>query len=176
MIKVLIIDDSALIRKMLSEILNSDPNIEVIGSAADPYIARDKIKKLKPDLITLDVEMPKMDGITFLRNLMRLHPLPVLMVSSLTEKGAEVTLDALEAGAVDFVTKPKIDVAQTFDNYKNEIISKVKVVARANVTQLITKERPKRKKSVLIDPNIDPNTGQSADGKVAKKTLCRCDY
>ncbi|MBT3348623.1 MAG: chemotaxis response regulator protein-glutamate methylesterase [Thiotrichales bacterium] len=169
MIKVLIIDDSALIRKMLSEILNSDPNIEVIGSAADPYIARDKIKKLKPDLITLDVEMPKMDGITFLRNLMRLHPLPVLMVSSLTEKGAEVTLDALEAGAVDFVTKPKIDVAQTFDNYKNEIISKVKVVARANVTQLITKERPKRKKSVLIDPNIDPNTGQSADGKVAKK-------
>jgi len=146
MIKVLIIDDSALIRKMLSEILNSDPNIEVIGSAADPYIARDKIKKLKPDLITLDVEMPKMDGITFLRNLMRLHPLPVLMVSSLTEKGAEVTLDALEAGAVDFVTKPKIDVAQTFDNYKNEIISKVKVVARANVTQLITKERPKRKK------------------------------
>jgi len=108
-IKALIVDDSALIRKMLSEILSSDPAIEVVGTASDPYVARDKIKQLNPDVLTLDVEMPKMDGVTFLRNLMRLRPMPVVMISSLTEKGADITLEALEIGAVDFVSKPKLD-------------------------------------------------------------------
>ena len=139
MIKVLIVDDSALIRKMLGSILSNAPGIEVVGSASDPYVAREKIKKLKPDMITLDVEMPKMDGVTFLRNLMRLHPMPVLMVSSLTEHGADITLQALEAGAVDFVTKPKVDLANTFESYGAEIVEKVRVVARANVKQIITR-------------------------------------
>ena len=106
-IKVLIVDDSALVRQLLSEILSSDPGIEVVGTAADPYIARDKIKELNPDVLTLDVEMPKMDGITFLGNLMRLRPMPVVMVSTLTEQGADVTLSALELGAIDIVAKPK---------------------------------------------------------------------
>jgi len=124
-IKVLIVDDSALIRKVLTEILSSDPKIEVVGAAADPFIARDKIKKLNPDVITLDVEMPKMDGITFLRNLMRLRPIPVIMISTLTEAGASVTLEALELGAIDFISKPKMDVNAAIKDYKDEILEKV---------------------------------------------------
>src|SRR3546814_14517397 len=99
-----------------SDVCSSDL-LEVVGSASDPLIARDKIKQLKPDVLTLDVEMPRMDGLTFLENLMRLHPLPVLMVSSLTEAGADVTLQALALGAVDFVTKPKIDVSAGLKAY-----------------------------------------------------------
>ena len=132
-IKVLIVDDSALVRRMLTDILSSDKNIEVVGTAPDPLIARDKIKQLKPDVLTLDVEMPKMDGLTFLSNLMRLHPLPVIMVSSLTEKGADVTLQALETGAIDYVSKPKEDLGGTLTNYAKEIIDKVKVAASANI-------------------------------------------
>jgi len=132
-IKVLIVDDSALIRQLLTEILNSDRGIEVVGVAQDPYIARDKIKQLKPDVITLDVEMPKMDGVTFLRNLMRLHPLPVVMISTLTEQGADITFEALEAGAIDFVSKPKLDVKEVIQDYTDEIIEKVKTAAKANV-------------------------------------------
>ena len=115
--KVLVIDDSALIRQLLSEILSSDPSIEVVGAAPDPLIAREKIKLLNPDVLTLDVEMPKMDGIAFLKNLMRLRPMPVVMVSSLTEQGADVTLEALEVGAVDFLTKPKIDLSRSLQTY-----------------------------------------------------------
>ena len=125
-IKVLVIDDSAMIRQLLSEILNGDPGIEVVGAAADPLIAREKIKRLNPDVLTLDVEMPKMDGIAFLKNLMRVRPMPVVMVSSLTERGADVTFQALEIGAVDFVTKPKLDVKQQLLEYSEEIIAKVK--------------------------------------------------
>jgi two-component system chemotaxis response regulator CheB len=132
-IKVLIVDDSALIRQMLTEILDSDPQIEVVGTAQDPYKAREKIKQLNPDVLTLDVEMPRMDGITFLSNLMRLRPMPVVMVSSLTERGAEVTLQALEYGAVDFVSKPKIDVVHSLQDYAQEIIEKVKIAANASV-------------------------------------------
>ncbi len=132
-IKVLIIDESALIRQMLTDILSSDRHIEVVGSAMDPYLAREKIKKLNPDVLTLDVEMPKMDGISFLRSLMRLRPMPVVMVSSLTEKGADITLEALELGAVDFVNKPKLDIANTLDDYAEEIITKVKTAANARV-------------------------------------------
>jgi two-component system chemotaxis response regulator CheB len=134
--RVLIVDDSALVRQMLNEFLSSDPTIEVVGTAADPYAAREKIKQLNPDVLTLDVEMPRMDGITFLRNLMRLRPMPVVMVSALTAKGAEVTLEALELGAVDFVSKPRTDVASALEDYRGEIIEKVKTAARARIRPL----------------------------------------
>lgn len=132
-IKVLVVDDSALMRRLLVEFLTSDPAIEVVGSAPDPIIARDKIKQLNPDVITLDVEMPRMDGLTFLENLMRLRPMPVVMVSSLTERGAETTLQALELGAVDFVTKPKIDLEAGIRQYADELVAKIKSAARARV-------------------------------------------
>lgn len=131
--KVLIVDDSALIRQMLTEMIQQDPQLEVVGVAQDPYAAREKIKQLNPDVLTLDVEMPKMDGITFLRNLMRLRPMPVIMVSTLTEQGAEVTLEALELGAVDFVTKPKVDIAGKLQEYAEELIQKIKIAANARV-------------------------------------------
>jgi two-component system chemotaxis response regulator CheB len=132
-IKVLVVDDSALVRKLLSAMLDRAPDIEVVGTASDPYAAREKIKSLNPDVITLDVEMPRMDGITFLDNLMRLRPMPVVMVSSLTQRGADVTLRALELGAIDFVAKPRIDIAGTLEDYENELIAKVRVAAQARV-------------------------------------------
>jgi len=132
MIKVLIVDDSSLIRQLMTEILSSDGEIEVVGTAQDPYDAREKIKQLKPDVLTLDVEMPKMDGVTFLRNLMRLRPMPVVMVSTLTDAGASVTLEALELGAVDYISKPKLDLQSQMRAYSDEIITKVKAAAKAN--------------------------------------------
>jgi len=138
-IKVLVVDDSALVRQLMSEILASDPGIQVVGTAADPYIAREKIKQLAPDVLTLDVEMPRMDGLTFLQNLMRLRPMPVVMVSTLTEAGAQVTLDALALGAVDFVAKPKLDVARGLGAYTADLIEKVRAAARARVTALTTR-------------------------------------
>ena len=132
-IKVLIVDDSALVRRLLTEMLSSDASITVLGAAHDAYDAREKIKALNPDVLTLDVEMPRMDGLTFLRNLMRLRPMPVIMVSSLTDKGAEVTLDALSIGAVDYLSKPKSDLAATLADYKEELIAKVKAAASARV-------------------------------------------
>ena len=135
--RVLIVDDSAVVRQILSEILASDPAIEVVGTAADPLLARDKIKRLAPDVITLDVEMPRMDGLAFLENLMRLHPLPVVMISSLTERGADTTLQALALGAVDFVSKPKLDVSRGLQAYAEEIIEKVKAAARSRVRALV---------------------------------------
>src|ERR1700736_4939578 len=137
-ISVLIVDDSALVRRVLTEILSSDPAIKVLGTAHDAYDARAKIKALNPDVLTLDVEMPRMDGLTFLRNLMRLRPMPVIMVSSLTEKGAEVTLDALSIGAVDYLPKPKIDLAATLADYKEELIAKVKAAASARLRATTT--------------------------------------
>lgn len=136
MIRVLVVDDSALIRRLLSEMLDSQPDIQVVGTARDPYDARDQIKARDPDVLTLDVEMPRMDGIAFLRNLMRLRPMPVVMVSSLTEAGGEITLDALALGAVDFVTKPRSDVAHAMTAYTEEIADKVRVAARAQVRRL----------------------------------------
>ena len=127
--KVLIVDDSALMRKLLAEILSRDPELEVIGAAADPFVAREKILRLQPDVITLDVEMPRMDGITFLEKLMRAHPMPVVMVSSLTERGCEATLRALELGATDFVTKPKLDIQAGTLDLAEELIEKVKAAA-----------------------------------------------
>jgi two-component system, chemotaxis family, protein-glutamate methylesterase/glutaminase len=135
-VRVLIVDDSALVRQILTEMLSADPGIEVAGTAGDAHIAREKIKALNPDVITLDVEMPRMDGVTFLRNLMRLRPMPVVMVSSLTAHGAEVTLDALSLGAVDYLPKPKIDIAATLKTYSEELVAKVKTAARARVRAL----------------------------------------
>jgi len=135
-IRVLIIDDSLLIQKVLTEILNSSPDIEVIGTAEDPLIAREMIKQLNPDVLTLDIEMPRMDGITFLRNLMRLRPMPVVMISALTESNAEVTLTALELGAVDFIAKPTMDVENTLNDYAEDIIAKVIVASQANIRRL----------------------------------------
>lgn len=132
-IRVLVVDDSALIRSLLTRLLSEDPEIEVCDAVPDPYAAREAIKRLSPDVLTLDIEMPRMDGVTFLRNLMRLRPMPVVMVSSLTEQGAQVTLDALELGAVDFVAKPKIDIARGLDELAHEITEKVKIAARASV-------------------------------------------
>jgi len=132
MIKVLIVDDSSLIRQLMTTILSSDKDIEVVGTAQDPYDAREKIKLLKPDVLTLDVEMPKMDGLTFLRNLMRLHPMPVVMVSTLTDAGASITLEALELGAVDYLPKPKLDFQAQMMAYSEEIIAKVKAASKAN--------------------------------------------
>ncbi len=139
-IRLLIIDDSALIRQMLTKIFSASDDIEVVGSAVDPIVARDKIKKLNPDVLTLDIEMPRMDGLTFLRNLMRLRPMPVVMISTLTEKGAAVTLEALELGAVDFVAKPKVDVSNSLNEYAEDIIAKVKMAAKARVRALDNKK------------------------------------
>lgn len=135
-IRVLIVDDSALMRKLMTEILNSDPEIEVVGAAMDAYVAREKIKQLNPDVLTLDVEMPKMDGVTFLANLMRLRPMPVVMVSSLTTNGADLTMRALDLGAVDFVSKPKIDLEHSLEDCALEIIAKVKTASRASVASI----------------------------------------
>jgi two-component system, chemotaxis family, protein-glutamate methylesterase/glutaminase len=132
-IKVLVVDDSALVRKLLTAMLSRAHDIEVVGAASDPYAARERIKKLNPDVITLDVEMPRMDGLTFLENLMRLRPMPVVMVSSLTQRGADITLRALELGAIDFVAKPRIDIAGTLADYEEELIAKVRVAAGARV-------------------------------------------
>ncbi len=130
-IRVLIVDDSALIRTLLTELLSKDEAIEVVGTAPDPYIARQKIQLLNPDVLTLDVEMPKMDGLTFLEKLMRVHPIPVVMVSALTEAGCEMTLRALEIGAVDFYTKPNIDIQRGMEEQADLIIEKIKTASRA---------------------------------------------
>lgn len=153
---VIVVDDSALIRQLLTEILNSDPQIKVVATAADPYQARERIKQFNPDVLTLDVEMPRMDGLTFLRNLMRLRPMPVVMVSTLTQHGAQITLDALALGAVDVIAKPKIDVANSLSHYAEEIISKVKAAANARVRAFSGNEQlvsPKLSADAIIDPD-----------------------
>jgi two-component system chemotaxis response regulator CheB len=132
-VRVLIVDDSALIRQLLTTLLSADPEIEVVGTAGDPLIARDRIKALNPDVITLDVEMPNMDGLTFLRKIMALRPMPVIMISTLTNAGADITLEALEIGAVDFIAKPSSDAAQALTLLAGELQRKVKAAARMRV-------------------------------------------
>ncbi|MGB2831595.1 MAG: chemotaxis response regulator protein-glutamate methylesterase [Methylotenera sp.] len=132
-IKVLVIDDSALIRSLLTEIINSQKDMIVVGAAPDPLIARDMIKQLNPDVLTLDVEMPKMDGLDFLERLMRLRPMPVVMVSTLTERGSEITLRALELGATDFVTKPKMSITDGMREYTDVIADKIRAAAQARI-------------------------------------------
>lgn len=161
-IKALIIDDSALMRQVLTAVLHQDPSIHVVGTAANPLIAREKIKSLKPDVLTLDVEMPGMDGITFLEKLMRLHPLPVVMVSSHTEKGAEATLRALDLGAVDFVAKPQGGVREGLSaELMDEIRAKVRAAAGAHV-------RPAPAPPVVKNwiPQMPPVASECRDGIV----------
>lgn len=134
-IKVLVVDDSALVREILTQGLGMDPEIEVVGVASDPFMARDKIVLLRPDVLTLDVEMPRMNGVEFLRRLMPQYPLPVVMVSALTGEGARTTLEALEAGAVDFVTKPTSDIARGLGSMMNNLRQKVKMAATANLQE-----------------------------------------
>ena len=134
-IKVVIVDDSALIRSILTEIINSQPGLEVVGAAPNPLVARELIKQTNPDVLTLDVEMPKMDGLDFLERLMRLRPMPVVMISSLTERGSEITMRALELGAVDFVTKPKLSIADGMREFAELIADKLRAAAQARVVR-----------------------------------------
>ena len=170
-IKVLIIDDSALVRQVMTEILNKNRAIEVIGTAQDPFDARLKIKSLKPDVLTLDVEMPKMDGITFLANLMRLHPIPVVMVSTLTQAGANITFEALELGAIDFVSKPTIGVSEGLEEYAEEICEKVITASTVNVSKISDRQARKatssssRTDAKLVDKKL------SADAVLEKRSV-----
>lgn len=141
-IRVLIVDDSALVRQLLSEIVNAEPDMVAVGAAPDPYVAREMIRGLDPDVVTLDVEMPRMDGLTFLERLMRLRPTRVLMLSSLTERGSEATLQALELGAIDFVAKPKVSIADGLREFRDVIADKIRAVARAQPKRLALRGTP----------------------------------
>lgn len=138
-IKVLIVDDSAVVRQTIKDLLSSDPQIEVIGVAGDPFVAVERIREMVPDVITLDVEMPRMDGITFLQKLMSQHPIPVVMCSSLTENGSETTFKALEYGAVDIIQKPKLGVKQFLEESRIIICDAVKAAAKAKPRHISTK-------------------------------------
>jgi two-component system, chemotaxis family, protein-glutamate methylesterase/glutaminase len=173
-IRVLVIDDSAYVRQILTEILRADPGIEVVGCASDAHVAREMIRRLNPDVLTLDIEMPRMDGLTFLRNLMRLRPMPVVMVSSLTERGAEVTLDALALGAVDFLPKPHTDLGVTLRDYAAELISKVKAAAHVGVRSTVaTAAAPKARPATapISTTNIILAIGASTGGTEAIREL-----
>lgn len=137
-IRVIVVDDSALVRSLLAEIINRQHDMECIGTANDPLVAREMIREKNPDVITLDIEMPKMDGIDFLGRIMRLRPMPVLMISTLTERGAEVTMRALELGAVDFVSKPRVGVANGLTQLSTEIVEKIRIAATAHVHRMVT--------------------------------------
>ena len=135
--RVVVVDDSALVRSLLAEIINRQVDMECVGTANDPLIAREMIRELNPDVITLDIEMPKMDGIEFLGRLMRLRPMPVVMISTLTERGAEVTMRALELGAVDFVSKPRLGLADGIRDLAGQIVDKIRVAASAHIRRTV---------------------------------------
>jgi two-component system chemotaxis response regulator CheB len=141
-IRVVVVDDSALVRSLLAEIINRQRDMECVGTANDPLIAREMIRELNPDVITLDIEMPKMDGIEFLGRLMRLRPMPVVMISTLTERGAEVTMRALELGAVDFVSKPRVGLTDGINELAGQIVDKVRVAAAAHIRRTLAPVSP----------------------------------
>lgn len=159
-IKVLVVDDSAVARKFLTEVLSASGRIEVIATAIDPYIAANKIKKFNPDVLTLDVEMPRMDGITFLSRLMIAHPLPVIMVSSFTDAGARVTIKAMQLGAVDFILKPVITSNTAMDDFSDELIEKIIAASQSKIKSPISPgaildwppDVPKYSADVIIPP------------------------
>jgi two-component system, chemotaxis family, protein-glutamate methylesterase/glutaminase len=140
--RVLIIDDSALVRSVLTEIVNREPDLQAVGSAPDPLVAREMIRALNPDVLTLDIEMPKMDGLDFLERLMRLRPTPVVMVSTLTERGAEATLKALELGAVDFVAKPRVGIAAGIQALAADICDKIRIASRVRLSRQVRGASP----------------------------------
>lgn len=151
-IRVLVVDDSALVRSLLAEIINRQSDMVCIGTANDPLIAREMIRELNPDVLTLDIEMPRMDGIEFLGRLMRLRPMPVVMISTLTERGAEVTMKALELGAVDFVAKPRIGVADGLSELSSQIVEKVRIAAAASVRRAPMPSSVSRPDGASSDP------------------------
>jgi len=155
-IRVVVVDDSALVRGLLGEIINRQADMQCVGAAADPLAARELIRSVNPDVITLDVEMPRMDGIDFLSRLMRLRPMPVVMVSTLTERGAEVTLRALELGAVDFVAKPRIGVAEGLQRLADDITDKIRVAARARVRRLASGTPQENTTNAAVAPRLAP--------------------
>lgn len=148
--KVLIVDDSALIRKLMSEIVLSCDEFELVGAAKNAYVARDMVKQFQPDVITLDIEMPEVDGLTFLARLMKARPTPVVMISTLTEEGADATLKALDLGAVDFVAKPKIDVVNSMEAYSQLIIEKIRIASKAKIKA----SKPPVKQTVLASTHL----------------------
>jgi two-component system chemotaxis response regulator CheB len=166
--RVVVVDDSALVRSLLTEIINRQPDMQCIGAASDPLAAREMIRSLNPDVITLDVEMPRMDGLDFLSRLMRLRPMPVVMVSTLTERGADVTLKALELGAIDFVAKPKIGVSDGLRQLGEEITDKIRVAARARVHRHVapppTGQGPAAAGSAIGSPAAHAAGGGSGGG------------
>ncbi|WP_088330384.1 chemotaxis response regulator protein-glutamate methylesterase [Lacimicrobium sp. SS2-24] len=171
MIKVLIVDDSALIRSLLKELLSKEPDMMVVGTAPDAYAARNMVNKFSPDVITLDIEMPKMDGITFLAKLMKARPTPVLMISTLTEKGAEATLKCLELGAIDYIPKPKVGVAEGIEDYRQLIIEKVRLAASTKVKPTRTASAPIKEQSIIGGTEKIIAVGASTGGTETIKTF-----
>ena len=171
--RVLIIDDSALMRQLLTSLLSEDPDIEVVEAAPDPLVAREMIKALNPDVITLDVEMPHMDGLTFLRKIMTLRPMPVVMISTLTQAGTEVTLEALEAGAVDFVAKPTSSVGPAMAALAEELRAKVKAAAKTRVRVRPAQPKPRLPQRQPLNRQTGKilMIGASTGGVEALKTL-----
>jgi two-component system, chemotaxis family, protein-glutamate methylesterase/glutaminase len=170
-VRVLVVDDSAVMRQLLSGLLSADPDIEVVGTAADPHIARERIKALNPDVVTLDIEMPHMDGLTFLRKIMTLRPMPVVMISTLTQRGAESTLEALEIGAVDFIAKPTTDVANGLADLAVELRRKVKAAADVRVgTRRVAVVAPARPRPRRLSRKI-VFVGASTGGVEALKAV-----
>jgi len=172
-IRVLIVDDSAFIRQFLSEILNAQPDIEVVGIAADPHIARERIKALNPDVVTLDIEMPHMDGLTFLERLMALRPTPVVVVSTLTQKGTDIALRALEMGAVDIVAKPQTDLRQGMSALQTELATKIRA---ASLTRPKARSPAPARAALVFDPAHSTESrivaiGASTGGVEALQTL-----
>lgn len=162
-IKVMVVDDSAVVREVVKQVLETDPGIEVIGTAMDPLFAMDKMKTQWPDVIVLDIEMPRMDGLTFLHKIMAERPTPVVICSTLTEKGAQTTMQALASGATSIITKPKIGVKRFLqDDASNDLVESVKAAARANVRKLVdtTVSHPKMAPKLNADAVLPPPTAQ----------------
>lgn len=170
-IRVVVVDDSALVRSLLAEIINRQTDMECIGTANDPLIARELIRETNPDVITLDVEMPRMDGIDFLGRLMRLRPMPVVMISTLTERGAEVTMRALELGAVDFVAKPRIGLANGLNELAAQIVEKIRVAAVAHVRRAPTAESARASHPGAVPHAAAQGPGASMPAPVSSATL-----
>lgn len=173
--RVIVVDDSALVRSLLAEIINRQPDMECIGTANDPLVAREMIREKNPDVITLDIEMPKMDGIDFLGRIMRLRPMPVLMISTLTERGAEITMRALELGAVDFVSKPRVGVANGLSQLATEIVEKIRIAAAAHVHRMVKPAVTAVSPSVSAEPGVTasraPVSSATLLGKLSTEKL-----
>jgi len=159
-IRVLIVDDSAVIRNLLSRILSSDPELEVVGTAQDPYVARDKLIELKPDVMTLDIEMPRMDGLTFLEKVMAAMPIRTLIISSLAKEQSEMALRALEVGAIDVFTKPAINIKDSLQQIKLDLVTRVKAVARANFRMLVQMQKPSTNRIISVSRSLGQTTHQ----------------